>query len=107
MPESQNPQNDKAKKPRPFGSFLLFLMVLVVILLAFGSNQLTGPTQLTQDQFEWSLYTGKVARLDIRGQNEVGGELKDKSPFVVSFSSLATFLRTSASRPEIHLLPFE
>ena len=34
----QSPQGDKARRPRPFGGFLLFLTVLVVVLFAFGSN---------------------------------------------------------------------
>ena len=90
MPDSQNPQGDKARKPRPFGSFLLFLTVLVVVLVAFGGANLGAPTKLTQDQFLWNLYTGQVESLKTKGEFEVVGTLIGvKKPFRTSFADVA------------------
>ncbi|MFT5050847.1 MAG: cell division protease FtsH [Chlamydiales bacterium] len=88
MPETPNTQGDKGRKTRPFGSFLLFLTVLVVILIAFGGEHLGRAEPLTQDQFEWLLYTGEVEHMTFRGEKEIEGEKPDGSRFTVSFSSL-------------------
>ena len=89
MSENQNPQSDKARRPRPFGSFLLFLTVLVVVLVAFGGANLKGPKPLTQDMYEWQLYTGNVELQKFKGQNEVEGKLRDETLFKSSFTGLA------------------
>ena len=88
MADTPNPQGDKVRKPRPFGSFLLFLTVLVVVLLAFGGSHLTNRLTFTQDAYEAKLYSGEVRRQDFKGQNEVEGQLEDGSFFKVSFASL-------------------
>jgi len=88
MPETPNNQGDKARKTRPFGSFLLFLTVLVVILIAFGGEHLGRTEPLTQDQFEWYLYTGQVEHMTFRGEKEIEGDRSDGTRFRVSFSSL-------------------
>lgn len=88
MPETQTPQGDRGRKTRPFGSFLLFLTVLVIILIAFGGDHLGGTKPLTQDQFEWALYTGQVESLTVRGENEIEGAYGNDERFRVSFSSL-------------------
>jgi hypothetical protein len=49
----ENDKQEATKKPRPFGPFLLFLMVLVVVLVAFGNSRLASPETVTQDQFWW------------------------------------------------------
>ena len=72
MPDTQTPQGDKGRKTRPFGSFLLFLTVLVVILIAFGGEHLGRTESLSQDQFEWALYTGQVEHLTVRGEPPCG-----------------------------------
>jgi len=89
MAETPNSQGDKARRPRPFGSFLLFLTILVVVLFAFGGQHLGGPTKLSQDEFWWHLYTGGVARLELKGENEITGELRAGERFVTSFAGLA------------------
>jgi hypothetical protein len=90
MSDSQNPQGDKARRPRPFGSFLLFLTVLVVVLVAFGGANLGGPKELTQDQFLWSLYTDRVESLKTKGEFEVVGTLKGgKEAFRTSFADVS------------------
>ena len=59
------------RKARPFGPFLLFLTVLVVALVAFGSSRLASPTPVSQDELWWRLWNGNIAALEIRGNNEV------------------------------------
>ncbi|MEM9803171.1 MAG: AAA family ATPase, partial [Planctomycetota bacterium] len=88
MAESQN-QGDRARKPRPFGSFLLFLTVIVVVLVAFGGSQFKKIEELTQDSFLHQLVTGRVQRLELKGQNEVEGVLENGKHFRTSVASLA------------------
>ena len=89
MTDAQNPQGDRTRRPRPFGSFLLFLTVLVVVLVAFGGANFSRPTELTQDQFEWELYKGEVVGLIIKGANEVVGELRGGTKFQCRFADVA------------------
>src|SRR5688572_15201846 len=89
MADNQNPPGEKGRKTRPFGSFLLFLVVLVVVLIAFGGDTLGRSQDLSQDVFEWFLYTGRVEKLDFKGENEIRGELTGGTRFKVSFTSLA------------------
>ena len=88
MTDPQSNSGDKARKPRPFGSFLLFLTVLVVVLLAFGSTNLRGPTAFTQDKFEYHLYTGEIEKLEIKGENDVEGVLRNGDLFSSNFADL-------------------
>jgi cell division protease FtsH len=88
MPESQSPQGDKTRRPRPFGSFLLFLTVLVVVLFAFGSDALTGPGKWTEDRFWWELHTGGVQTVKLKGENEVVGIARNGEHFVTSLADM-------------------
>ena len=88
MSDTPTPQGEKARRPRPFGSFLLFLTILVVLLVLFGTEQLRQRETFTQDQFEARLYTGQVERLDFKGSSEIVGKLKSGDLFQVSFTSL-------------------
>ncbi len=96
MTESPKTDPDKPQRTRPFGSFLLFLTVLVVVLIAFGGANLTAARKLSQDEFEWYLYTGEIAQLEFAGNSEVKGLLKrqpgdkdpDQSPFTSSYSNI-------------------
>ncbi|MEM8713083.1 MAG: ATP-dependent zinc metalloprotease FtsH, partial [Planctomycetota bacterium] len=87
MADSQN-QGEKARKPRPFGSFLLFLTVIVVILVAFSGSQLRNEKEFTQDVFQHSLVTGGIQRLEFKGQNEIEGVLENGQRFRTSVASL-------------------
>ncbi len=91
MAESQN-QGDKGRKPRPFGSFLLFLTVIVVVLVAFSGNALKKVETYSQDEFLAALVTGRIERLDFKGQNEIVGTLTgsgDVEAFETSVASIA------------------
>jgi hypothetical protein len=90
MADSPNPAGEKGRKTRPFGSFVLFLVVLVVVLLAFGDHTLGRSKELTQDQFEWLLYTGRIAKLEERGTTKIQGTLLDETRYSVSFADIGT-----------------
>ena len=83
------PQGDKARKPRPFGSFLLFLTVIVVVLVAFSGSQLRKQEELTQDAFLHALVTGTVQRLELKGQTDIEGVLTSGKSFRTSVASIA------------------
>ena len=80
MAESQN-QGDKGRKPRPFGSFLLFLTVIVVVLVAFSGSALRNTQQFSQDEFLYHLVTGRVEQLKFKGQNVAHGCSKRRLHF--------------------------
>lgn len=91
MAESQN-QGDKSRKPRPFGSFLLFLTVIVVVLVAFSGNALKKSESYSQDEFLAALVTGRIERLEFKGQNEIVGTLTgsgNTKAFETSVASIA------------------
>ncbi|MEC8494400.1 MAG: hypothetical protein VXZ39_05735, partial [Planctomycetota bacterium] len=93
MAESQN-QGEKGRKPRPFGSFLLFLTVIVVVLVAFSGSALRNTQQFSQDEFLYHLVTGRVEQLKFKGQNGIEGTLVAGDPnkpslFETSVASIA------------------
>ena len=90
MSDTKSPQNEKGRRSRSFGSFLLFLLVLIAILFAVG-GKLSKPLELTQDQFEHKLYTGQIATQEFKGENVIDGRLKGEAAqeFTVKFSNLA------------------
>ena len=93
MAESQN-QGDKGRKPRPFGSFLLFLTVIVVVLVAFSGSALRNTQQFSQDEFLYHLVTGRVEQLKFKGQNGIE-----------ELSSRATRTSRACSRPRSRASP--
>ncbi|MFT4647342.1 MAG: cell division protease FtsH [Planctomycetota bacterium] len=90
MPDPKPPVPEKGTRPRPFGPFLLFLTVLVVVLIAFGGSQSSKTKDLSQDQFLWHLNVGDVTTLKTLDQGEVVGELTDGTEFRASFHNLET-----------------
>ena len=78
-----NENQDKPKKSRSLGSFLLFLTVLIAILIVIGGEGIRSSVELTQDQFLYKLYTGQVDTQEFRGANIVEGKLIDGSYFKV------------------------
>ena len=88
MSEHPPPQPDRQRR-RSFGSFLLFLAVLMAVLFAFGDHSFRPQAELSQDQFEWALYTGEVDQQQFKGTNLIEGTLRDGRAFKVSFTNLA------------------
>ena len=93
MPETRDPAPEKGRKNRSLGAFLLFLTVLVAILIAVGNDQFRTHKVLTQDQFQWYLYQGRIATQTIRGDNLFEGTftspVEGKTFFKVSFADAA------------------
>ena len=93
MSENREPAPEKSRKNRSLGAFLLFLTVLVAILIAVGNDQWRSHKALTQDQFQWYLYQGRIATQTIRGQNLIEGTftspVEEKDFFKVHFSDAA------------------
>lgn len=86
----ENEKQEATKKPRPFGPFLLFLMVLVVVLVAFGNSRLASPETVTQDQFWWKLWNGKIAALEIHGEHLIqASDVDGRTRYEVSFTEVA------------------
>ncbi len=88
MPDPKPPVPEKGTRPRPFGPFLLFLTVLVVVLIAFGGSQASKTKDLSQDEFLWRLNVGEVATLKTLDQGDVVGKLVDGSAFRASFQTV-------------------
>ncbi len=90
MPEPKNKENaEKTRKTRSFGSFALIVLILLAIFLLLGGQNFGKRTELTQDEFEWQLYSGNVEAQEFLGANVIEGSLKDKRLFSVRFADLA------------------
>jgi hypothetical protein len=83
------PQQDRPKKTRSFGSFLLFLTILVAILLVIGKQSLSRVKEYTQDQYYWELYKGEVEQQEFKGPNRIDGRLRNGVGFRVQFADVA------------------
>jgi len=90
MAETKKPADDKNKKSRSFGSFAIFLLVLLAIMLMWGGQRFQPRKELTQDQYEHLLYTGQVDSQEFRGSNVIEGKLANGELFSTSFANLAT-----------------
>jgi cell division protease FtsH len=93
MAEPKTPPNDKSKKTRSFGSFALLLFALVALLLIFGGQHYRSRVELTQDQYEWNLYSGNIDSQELSGANVIEGTFKEQHgykerDFTVRFADL-------------------
>jgi cell division protease FtsH len=90
MPETPQPAPEKGRKNRSLGAFLLFLTVLVAILIAVGNDPFRAQKTLSEDQYQWYLYQGKIATQTFRGENLIEGtftsEIDGRNVFKVSFA---------------------
>jgi cell division protease FtsH len=93
MPAPKTPPQEKGRRNRSVGSFLLFLFVLVVILVMVGKENLAGRKDLTQDEYLWQLYSGQVDEQAFRGENLIDGKLENGESFQVKFADLASHER--------------
>jgi len=98
MADNQSSQGDKSRKTRPFGSFLLFLTVLVVILIAFGGEHLKPSEKLTQlvdeTRFSVSYANLKEREAEFRAVKGI------KEYKVIDASDLRSGIRAGWYRPE-------
>ena len=89
MPEPKMPPQENPQRSRSYGSFLLFLTILVTILILVGRNSLTPETPFTQDEYLLKLYTGQIDSQEIKGNNQVQGRLRNGEHFRAQFTNLA------------------
>jgi cell division protease FtsH len=92
MPDPKLPNQEKPSRNRSYGSFLLFLFILVAILVLVGRNTFNDRKELTQDEYLLALYTGKVEQQEIKGGNRVEGRMSpdgNVDKFVTYFSDVA------------------
>ena len=68
---AQQPDPEKGRRSRSFGSFLLVLLVLLVVLAVWGDAPFNNPEELSQDRYEWNLHQGNIVTQTFRG-NEQG-----------------------------------
>jgi cell division protease FtsH len=107
MAEKPNqPVDPKSRKGRSFVSFLVILTLLVASLAYVGSQEMTAPKKLSQDQYLHYLYTGKIERQEFRGKLVMGritDGTSDGMPFEVQFDNLSErereFRNLKAERP--------
>ena len=96
MSETPTPEPEKNRRSRSFGSFLLVLLVLFVVLAILGREQLNPPESLTQDQYEWHLNKGDVVTQVYEGTEQGTNKIKGtylkpgegEVPFEVQYSTL-------------------
>jgi cell division protease FtsH len=88
MTDEKMPQQGGPQRSRSYGSFLLFLTILVVILFLVGKNSWAPEKSFTQDEYLWRLYTGEVESQEIKGQNQIQGKLRNGEVFRAKFTSL-------------------
>jgi cell division protease FtsH len=93
MSESKMPNQEKQPRNRSYGSFLLFLSLLVAILFVVGRGSLADQAELSQDEYLHQLYTGKIAQQEIRGTNRVVGRLTDGKEFGTNFTDVGAMER--------------
>ena len=89
MPEPKTPPNEKTRKARSFGSYALFVLVLVAILLTYTHKRLNPTRDLTQDEYEAYLYAGMVDSQNFVGTTDIEGTLRDATAFTVKVPNLA------------------
>ena len=70
MPETQPNDPEKSQKTRSFGSFLLFIFILIVALAVFGGKSLKPVSVFSQDEYWWNLYAGRIETQTIEGTEQ-------------------------------------
>ena len=66
-------QGAPQRRPRPFGSLILLGTILIVIFLILKGTSPNDQKEITQDEFEYILLSGRVEKLVFEGQSHVTG----------------------------------
>jgi hypothetical protein len=96
MSEQPTPDSEKGRRSRSFGSFLIVLVVLLLVLAVVGNDPFEQKQELSQDRYEWNLNKGNVAFQEFKGSeagtNLIKGKLKNSDKgslnFEVRYASL-------------------
>ena len=96
---AQQPDPEKGRRSRSFGSFLLVLLVLLVVLAVWGDAPFHNPEELSQDRYEWNLHQGNIVTQTFRGNEQgtywIEGKFRDpenggrEAEFKVRYPDLA------------------
>jgi cell division protease FtsH len=88
MPEA-HADPEKSRRSRSFGSFLIVLVVLLLVLALVGNDPFERTKKLSQDQYEWALNKGDVLTQEFQGTeqgtNIVQGKVRTADEGVVHF----------------------
>jgi cell division protease FtsH len=60
MTEAKKNDPERSRQSRSFGTFLLFLFVLIIVLVLVGGGNVGKPDVLSQDEYLFHLYDGRV-----------------------------------------------
>ncbi|MCI0585725.1 MAG: ATP-dependent zinc metalloprotease FtsH [Planctomycetes bacterium] len=63
-----------SRLPRSYGSFILLTTLLLVLFVAFGKNPWAAEEAISQDEFRYLLYTGKLEKPRLQGDRFVIAE---------------------------------
>ncbi len=97
MSDKTSPDPEKNRRSRSFGSFLLVVLVVLAVFAIVGSDRISPPDPLSQDQYEWNLHQGKITQQTFKGTDQgtnlVEGKYKkpgesSEVPFEVHYSTL-------------------
>src|SRR5262245_15899586 len=69
MADIEKPAPEKQKRPRSFGPPLLIVLGLFLVIAWVGSGQLDPAVKLSQDEYLWYLYNGRVLQQDLKGSS--------------------------------------
>ncbi len=64
--KTEDPEKGRSKS-RSFGSFLLFLFVVILIVIVVGNDTMRPVQTLSQDEYLYQLYSGRVEQQQFRG----------------------------------------
>ncbi|HKB16778.1 MAG TPA: ATP-dependent zinc metalloprotease FtsH, partial [Planctomycetota bacterium] len=63
-----------SRLPRSYGSFILLTTLLLVLFVAFGKNPWAAEEAISQDEFRYLLYTGRLEKPRLQGDRFVLAE---------------------------------
>ncbi|MEZ5980041.1 MAG: ATP-dependent zinc metalloprotease FtsH [Planctomycetota bacterium] len=68
MSDPKKSEPEKARQSRSFGTFLVVLLGLVILLVWFGGGNVNKPDELSQDEYLDALYAGRVESQQIKSE---------------------------------------
>jgi len=97
MPEQPTHDPEKSRRSRSFGSFLIVLVVVLLVLAYVGGDTFDRPREFSQDLYEWHLNKGDIITQEFKGTeagtNLIQGTFKSSEPgsgakFEVKYANL-------------------
>jgi cell division protease FtsH len=99
-----------SRLPRSYGSFILLTTLLLVLFVAFGKNPWAAEEAISQDEFRYLLYTGKLEKPRLQGDRFVvaeervseGGQTRRVRTSFADTKAIEADLRRAAKTVEKH-----